>query len=129
MAQALLDAGQMAEKDYQPIVDAILEREARGSTGMGRGAAIPHTTYPGIDRTVAMVALSQPGIDFSSLDGEAVHIFFLLISPSDQPDEHLQALKATAQQLRKDNFCRFLKQATTVDEIKQLLEEADNGQF
>ncbi len=44
MAQALLDAGQMAEKDYQPIVDAILEREARGSTGMGRGGTIPHTT-------------------------------------------------------------------------------------
>ncbi len=96
MAQALLDAGQMAEKDYQPIVDAILEREARGSTGMDRGAAIPHTTYPGIDRTVATVAISRRGVDFASLDGEAVHVFFLLISPSDQPDEHLQALRGAA---------------------------------
>ena len=97
MAQALLDAGRMAEQDYQPIVDAILEREARGSTGMGRGAAIPHTAYPGIDRTVATVAISRRGVDFASLDGEAVHVFFLLISPSDQPNEHLRALEATAQ--------------------------------
>ncbi len=129
MVQALLDAGQMAKKDFQPIVDAILEREARGSTGMGRGAAIPHAVYPGIDRTVATVAISHEGVDFASLGGEAVHVFFLLISPSDQPDEHLQALKATAQQLRKETFCRFLKQTTTVDEIKQLLDEADNNQL
>ncbi len=129
MTQALLDAGKMAEKDYQPIVDAILEREARGSTGMGRGTAIPHTAYPGIDRTVATVAISRQGVDFASLGGEAVHVFFLLISPTDQPDEHLQALKSTAQQLRKDTFCRFLKQATTVAEIKQLLDDADNNQL
>ena len=129
MAQALLDAGKMAEKDYQPIVDAILEREARGSTGMGRGAAIPHTSYSGINQTVATVAISRSGVDFASLDGESVHVFFLLISPSDQPDEHLRALEATALQLRKDTFCRFLKQAKTVDEIKQLLDESDTNQL
>ena len=129
MAQALLDAGKMAEKDYQPIVDAILEREARGSTGMGRGAAVPHATYPGTDRTVATVAISRRGVDFDSLDGKAVHVFFLLISPSDQPNEHLRALEATAQQLRKDTFCRFLKQARTVDEVKQLLDESDDMQL
>ncbi len=57
MAQALLDAGQIAKNDYNPIVNAILKREELGSTGIGRGTATPHTKYPGIVQTVATVGL------------------------------------------------------------------------
>ena len=128
LAQALLDAGQIEEDDYKPIVEAILKREEFGSTGIGRGAAIPHTKHPGVGQTVAAVGVSRGGVDFASLDGESVYVFFLLISPSERPDDHLKALKCTARQLREDTFCRFLQEAKSVDEIKQLLQEADGNQ-
>jgi PTS system fructose-specific IIA component/PTS system nitrogen regulatory IIA component len=75
------------------------------------------------------VAVSAKGVDFASLDGEVVHLFFLLISPPDRPGDHLRALENISRQLRNDTFCRFLKQAKSVKDIQQLLDEADNNQF
>ena len=72
---------------------------------------------------------ASEGVDFASLDGEKVHLFFLLISPPDRPGDHLRALENISRQLRDDTFCRFLKQAKTAEEIWQLLDEADNNQF
>jgi len=91
--------------------------------------AIPHTKHPSVDQTIATVGVSRNGIDFASLDGESVYVFFLLISPSDRPDDHLRALETTARQLRIESFCRFLRQAKSVEEIKQLLDESDNDQL
>ncbi len=125
LVQALLNAGQLAEDDFKPIVDAILKREELGSTGIGRRTAIPHTKHDGVDQTVAAIGISRRGVDFSSIDGDSVYVFFLLISPAERPDDHLKALEWTARQLRKDTFSSFLQQANSVDEIKQLLDEAD----
>ena len=82
-----------------------------------------------MDRLVGAVAISEEGVDFDSLDGEKVQLFFLLISPPDRPGDHLRALENISRQLRDDTFCRFLKQSKTADDIRQLLEEADNNQF
>jgi len=90
--------------------------------------AIPHTKHSAVDRPICTAGLSAQGVDFASLDGERVHFFVLLISPSDRPDEHVSALEKIARQLRKEAFCRLLTQATSVEEIKQLLDESDNGQ-
>jgi len=129
MAQALLDAGKVAKNEYESIVKAILKREELGSTGIGRGVAVPHTKHPGVDRLVATVGVSRDGVDFKSLDGEKVHLFFLLISPPDRPGDHLRALENISRQLRDDTFCKFLKQAKSAEEILHLLDEADNNQF
>lgn len=129
MAQAMLDAGKIAKGEYESIVKAILKREDLGSTGIGRGVAVPHTKHPGVDRLVATVGVSVEGVDFKSLDGEKVQLFFLLISPPDRPGDHLRALENISRQLRDDTFCKFLKQAKNADEIVQLLDEADNNQF
>jgi len=129
MVQALKDAGQIEEDEFESIVKAILKREELGSTGIGRGVAVPHTKHPSVDRLVGNVALSGGGVDFDSLDGEKVHLFFLLISPPDRPGDHLRALENISRQLRDDTFCRFLKQSKTVEDIQQLLDEADNDQF
>lgn len=129
MAQALLDAGKVAKDEYESIVKAILKREELGSTGIGRGVAVPHTKHPGVDRLVATVGVSRDGVDFKSLDGEKVHLFFLLISPPDRPGDHLRALENISRQLRDDTFCKFLKQAKSAGEILHLLDEADNNQF
>ena len=129
MTQALLDAGKIAAGELDSIVRAIMKREELGSTGIGRGVAVPHTKHPSVNRLVGTVAVSHEGVDFDSLDGEKVQLFFLLISPPDRPGDHLRALENISRQLRNDTFCRFLKQAKSAEEIKQLLDEADNNQF
>jgi PTS system fructose-specific IIA component/PTS system nitrogen regulatory IIA component len=91
--------------------------------------AVPHTKHPSVDRLVGTVAVSREGVDFNSLDGEKVQLFFLLISPPDRPGDHLRALENISRQLRDDTFCKFLKQARSTEEIEQLLDEADNNQF
>ena len=75
------------------------------------------------------MAVSGEGVDFDSLDGEKVQLFFLLLSPPDRPGDHLRALENVSRQLRDDTFCRFLKQAKTKEDILLLLDEADNNQF
>lgn len=129
MVQALLDANQVAESEYHSIVKAIMKREELGSTGIGRGVAVPHTKHASIERLVGAVAVSPEGVDFDSLDGEKVHLFFLLISPPDRPGDHLRALENVSRQLRDESFCKFLKQAKNPEDILQLLDEADNNQF
>lgn len=129
MIGALLEAGRITPSEVDSIVKAILKREELGSTGIGRGVAVPHTKHPSVSRLVGTVAVSSDGIDFNSLDGEKVQLFFLLISPPDRPGDHLRALENISRQLRDDTFCKFLKQANTADDIRQLLEEADNNGF
>ena len=129
MVQSLVDAKRVSADEFESIVKAILKREELGSTGIGRGVAVPHTKHPSVDRLVGTVAVSALGVDFASLDGEQVHLFFLLISPPDRPGDHLRALENISRQLRDDTFCRFLKQASAPQEITTLLDEADNHQF
>ena len=129
MTTSLLEAGELAEEEYDSIIKAILKREELGSTGIGRGVAVPHTKHPSVDQLIGTVGVSKEGVDFNSLDGERVQLFFLLISPPDRPGDHLRALENISRQLRSDTFCKFLKQSKTSEEIEQLLEEADNNQF
>ncbi len=129
MTRALLDAGKIATGEADSIVKAIMKREELGSTGIGRGVAVPHTKHPSVDRLVGTVAVSHDGVDFESLDGEKVQLFFLLISPPDRPGDHLRALENISRQLRDDTFCKFLKQAKDSKDIRVLLDEADSHQF
>jgi mannitol/fructose-specific phosphotransferase system IIA component (Ntr-type) len=129
MVQALLDAGDVPADEFDSIVKAIMKREELGSTGIGRGVAVPHTKHPSVDRLVGTVAVSHEGVDFASLDGETVQLLFLLISPPDRPGDHLRALENISRQLRNDTFCRYLKQAKNAEDIQQLLDEADSNQF
>jgi len=129
MAQALVDAGRIAPGEMEGIVKAIMKREDLGSTGIGRGVAVPHTKHPSVSRLVGTVAVSPEGIEFDSLDGEPVHLFFLLVSPPDRPGDHLRALENISRQLRDDSFCQLLKSAKDPAAIQQLLEAADNHGF
>lgn len=126
MAEALVEAGCIAPAELEGIVKAIMKREDLGSTGIGRGVAVPHTKHPSVDRLVGTVAVSRKGIDFESLDGEPVHLLFLLVSPPDRPGDHLRALENISRQLRDEDFCRRLKASATPADIEHLLEEADS---
>lgn len=129
MVKMLQDGGHVAAGEYESIVKAIMKREDLGSTGIGRGVAVPHTKHPSVDKLIGTVAVSREGVDFNSLDGEQVQLFFLLISPPDRPGDHLRALESISRQLRNDTFCRFLKQAKSPDDVLTLLDEADQNQF
>src|SRR5437870_10679876 len=127
MVESLKAAGQFKSGDPEDVIRAILKRELLGSTGIGRGVAIPHTKHNSVDRLIGTVALSNAGVAFDSLDGEPVHVFVLLISPQDRPGDHLRALENVSRSLRDDAFVRALRQATTREEIWKLLEEADHS--
>lgn len=129
MVQSLLDAGKIEKDQFDSIVKAIMKREELGTTGIGRGLAVPHTKHPSVDRPTGLVAVSPEGVDFASLDGGTVHLFFMLVSPMDRPGDHLKALEYISRQLRNETFCRFLKQAKSAADVLQLLDEADANQF
>ena len=84
---------------------------------------------PGRSRPEPRIVREYATLDFDSLDGEKVYLFFMLISPHDRPSDHLRALENVSRQLRDDSFCKFLKQSTTSEQILQLLDDADNNQF
>lgn len=129
LVDSLLGAGDIKDSDRDDIIKAIMKREELGSTGIGRGIAVPHTKHPSVDKLVGTVGVSVDGVEFDSLDGEKVQLFFLLVSPPDRPGDHLRALENISRQLRDETFCRFLKQSKNTEDIMQLLEEADNNQF
>jgi PTS system fructose-specific IIA component/PTS system nitrogen regulatory IIA component len=129
MVDSLRAAGHIQNGETEAVIRAIMKREEQGTTGIGRGVAVPHTKHSGAPRLICNVALSKKGIDFTSLDGDPVHILFLLISPADRPGDHLRALESISRHLRNDTFCRFLRQSTTREQIVELLDEADQNQF
>jgi PTS system nitrogen regulatory IIA component len=128
MVAGLRAAGRIDPEHEENIVAAIMKREELGSTGIGRGVAVPHTKHPSVESLIATVALSKEGLEFASLDGEDVYILFLLISPPDRPGDHLRGLETITRHLKSDEFCRFLRQSTTKEQIVELLREADDGQ-
>lgn len=129
LVQSLVKAEKISEADSEDIVKAINKREELGSTGIGRGVAVPHTKHPSVDKLVGTVGISVSGVDFDSLDGEKVQLLFLLVSPPDRPGDHLRALENISRQLRDDMFCKFLKQSKSTKDISQLLSEADSNHF
>lgn len=107
------------------LVDAVLERERRGSTGFGKGVAVPHVKHPRIKRMAAAIGISEAGVDFNALDKQPVYSIFLLLSPSEKPEEHLQAMEVIFKNLSRDTFRRFLRLSQTVEEVRTLLEDSD----
>jgi len=126
MVNSLRSNGYFKGGEPEDIVKAILKRELLGSTGIGRGVAIPHTKHTSVDRLIGTVALSRSGVSFDSLDGEPVFVFFLLVSPQDRPGDHLRALENVSRCLRDDGFVRSLRQATSREAIWELLQEGEN---
>lgn len=125
LIDALIAAGGADAAIRDDLVKRVLDREKKGSTGFGRGVAVPHVKHPSVKRMVAAIGLSSRGIDFASLDRQPVFSVVLLMSPEGKPEEHLQAMEIIFKNLSKETFRRFLRQAQSVDDVRGLLEEAD----
>lgn len=111
------------------LIEQILEREKGGSTGFGKGVAVPHVKHPKIKKMVAAIGISQRGVDFNALDKASVYCVILLLSPKDKPEDHLHAMECIFSNLQKDQFRRFIRQATTCQEVVDLIVEADMQQL
>ncbi len=124
---ALSRAGALPQASVDEVVAALIKREQNGSTGFGKGVAVPHVKHAKVKKMAGTVGRSVSGIDFAALDHQPVYSVFLLLSPDNQPQQHLQAMNIVFSTLQKDTFRRFLRQSSTRDAIAELLDEADQG--
>jgi mannitol/fructose-specific phosphotransferase system IIA component (Ntr-type) len=127
MVYSLNASGYLPDSEVESVIRAILGREELGSTGIGMGVAVPHTRHATLTRLIGTVALSRRGVDFAALDGDPVNIFFLLVSPQNQPGDHLRALENISRHLKDERFVSFLRQARGKEQVIQVLEDADQN--
>ncbi|MDD5292485.1 MAG: PTS sugar transporter subunit IIA [Candidatus Omnitrophica bacterium] len=125
LVDLLIASGDISKKDRAQLIEALMAREALGSTAIGHNVGIPHAKTDCIKRLVAALGVSQKGVDFDSLDGEPVYIFFLLVAPQDSAGPHLKAL-ACISRLTKDKFFRdSLKQAKDEKAVLKIISHED----
>ena len=129
MVDALIQSKAIAKGLRDEVIKLVLDREKHGSKGFGKGVAVPHVKHDKIKKVTAAVAVSQSGVDFNALDREPVYCLFLLASPKDKPDEHLQAMENLFNHLQNEMFRKFLRQADSKQAIMDVLAEADAGQL
>ena len=112
-------------KDKDKLIKILLEREALGSTGIGEGVAIPHGKSESVKELVAAFGISQKGVNFDSLDGEPVYIFFLLVAPEDSAGPHLKALARISRILKDKYFRDTLKSAKDEKTLLKIIKQED----
>ncbi len=118
----LAEKGDIPKNSRQDILDALKEREAQISTGIGSGVAIPHTFSDTLDEVVAVFGRSKNGIDFEALDNAPVHFIILFIVPRKDYHLHLRTLAAIAKMFTNCEVRRRLGTAESRDEILEILD-------
>ncbi|MDD4956265.1 MAG: PTS sugar transporter subunit IIA [Candidatus Omnitrophica bacterium] len=125
MVELLVVSGEIKKPEKKEILKRLQEREALGSTGIGKGVAIPHAKCPNVKKMISAFGISAEGVDFKSLDGDPTYIFFLLIAPGETPGPHLKAL-AKISRLLDDRFVRErLRGAKSPQEIYKIIKEEE----
>jgi len=123
LVSAAVKGGVLPKGRKEQAVDLLMAREDRGSTGLGRGIAIPHAKIPGLRKQCGVMARSTEGVDFKAVDGEPVYALVMMISPESREDEHLHALRWISGMARDPDFTSFIRQATTAEQIYDVLVE------
>ncbi|TWB41790.1 phosphotransferase IIA-like nitrogen-regulatory protein PtsN [Nitrospirillum pindoramense] len=122
-------AADLTGQHERAIFDVLLERERLGTTGVGRGIAIPHGKLPALPKVCALFARLDRPVDFDSIDEQPVDLICLLLAPESAGADHLKALALVSRMLRNPLFCEKLRGADTADAIYALLThtEASNA--
>lgn len=126
------DLGDIAASSFdqnaEAVVDALLERENLGPTGVGHGVALPHARIAGLERVVgAFLRLEKP-LDFDSADRQPVDLVFALFAPADAGVEHLKALALVSRTMRSSGICAKLRANTDPAILHAILTEAPASQ-
>ncbi|MDD6406463.1 MAG: fructose-specific PTS transporter subunit EIIC [Lactobacillus equicursoris] len=109
----------------EKFVESIWAREKEGTTGIGEGIAMPHARNEYINKARVLFAKSEKGIDYDSLDGQPVHLFFMIAAPAGADNTHLQALAKLSSLLINPDLVAKLKGATKPEEVIDLFTEAE----
>ena len=120
--------GVFDQADQDRVLQTVIARERQGSTGFGKGVAVPHAKHAAVKRMCATIGRSSVGVDFAALDRAPVYTIVLLLSPQSDADGHLAAMEKIFRHLQRDEFRRFLRQALTKEAIAELIIEADELQ-
>ena len=125
LLEALIESGRVPGEHQDEIFQGLLAREELGSTGIGRGVAVPHAKHESMEKPVGIVGRSEEGIDFQALDGQSVDLVFLVVSPVDN-EQRLAALKQVSLFVKHMDLCRFLREASDSKEAYEIFQEAEN---
>lgn len=107
--------------DKEQYKNAVLAREEEGTTGVGEGIAIPHAKSAAVNAPGIAAVIIKDGVDYDSLDGEPVHLAFMIATPDDGGGAHLEALARLSTMLMDDTFRETLCKATTVDDFIHII--------
>jgi fructose-specific phosphotransferase system IIA component len=121
LIQILIDIGRLS--DMERINNALLDREAMGSTGLEHGIAVPHAKIDMLKELHVSIGISHTGIDFQALDGKPSYLFFLLLAPPGQSGPHIEALADIARITRSQAFYGALINATSAQGVVDLFNE------
>lgn len=119
MVDRLVAAGKVQERDA--VLNAVLERESKMSTGMQNGVAIPHGKTDSVSELVAAVGVNKQGVDFDSMDGMPAKIFIMTLSPEKRTGPHIQFLAEVSRAISQPEEREKLLQAKTHSEMYELL--------
>lgn len=125
LVDLLVKSGGIKDKEKDKVVKVLLDREALGSTGIGQGIGIPHGKFSSVKKLIGACGVSRSGIDFESLDGEPVYIFFLLVAPEDSAGPHLKALARVSRLLKDKYFRETIKTAKDNVTLAKVIKQED----
>lgn len=108
---------------------AVFDRESKVSTGLGEGVAIPHAKSAGVKKPGLAAMVVPDGVDFDSLDGKPTNLFFLIASPHQASDAHLDVLARLSTLLVSDEFRRNLAECKSVDEFLHIINKAEQNEL
>ena len=128
LINSLAEHGAIQKEHVETLARAAIARENQGSTGFGKGVAVPHVKHDCLPTMVATIGRSSHGVDFAALDRSPVYTIFMLLSPEQDADGHLAAMERIFRHLQRENFRKFLRQADTLEGIVELIAEADEWQ-
>ena len=123
LAQMLVNEKKV--KKLSKTVKALMDREKQGSTGLGQGIAIPHARTDNVNSIVCALGISKEGIDFDSLDGNPVHLVFLILSPPDDKKQYLNVVADLFRLLKNTHLKHALIDAEAVKEVIRMVEKED----
>ena len=126
--QALADLAQRSlDIPARPVLDAVIEREKLGSTGVGHGVAIPHARTDLVDQVCGVFARLKQPVDFDAVDGRPADLIFLLLAPEDAGAEHLKALAQVSRLFRREDIRRSLRAAPDAQAMTVILSSAETA--
>lgn len=127
--QVLQELSQLAAKvtgiHERAIFDVLLERERLGTTGVGRGIAIPHGKLKELNQLYGLFAKLEKPVDFDAIDDAPVDLIFLLLAPESAGADHLKALARISRLLRDESMCARLRSASRAEALYAMLLDPD----